>query len=494
MDKLLFLILFDLFRNGLPAFIDGCPAYGCRPSGSFSFYLKVPTTNVTIDWGTSFILNAVPNALGCASNTVSIICQSNGPFSDNKGYVSLKRENGEIRWRDSILVHPTLPLLDNYGDVTGSDGDNLVHYDADGKKYPKIDCGGLAPIYSIELIGSDFLLLASTKGDIVVRLTNGVPVGYIRLDDVIGDIRGTFVPIGQPVVNEMRFYVLTEFVPIVETPSHLYSAVQRLYAIDVRHSISARITVAWNYTFQSQMNEDNQNAETSIITSREDHLQYVETRAANGSQALLWKAQSKTLFINLPPVFNTTTKSSVLLGVQDNGTKPILNFRSQFQVLHMTSFEKDHCDNACAEDTPVWAANKSTICSINNRGLQGNCFILSDVIGPLAMISTKISSVRNDDGDSDILVFGVSSTISGDVKLNGDDLSLSFGVKATSSFLIAIQTNSASPKLLWQVPIPGGLEVKGQITGSSGSSSLTKDKLIFYSENVQGVARIYSVS
>lgn len=40
---------------------------------------------------------------------------------------------GDIRWRDPVLRFPTLPVLDADGGLWGSDGSNLMSYDADGK-------------------------------------------------------------------------------------------------------------------------------------------------------------------------------------------------------------------------------------------------------------------------------------------------------------------------------------------------------------------------
>lgn len=59
--------------------IDGCPMYGCRPSGTFSFSLSAPRANATIGWVTDFFLGPIPEGLGCVGNTISLICQSNGP-------------------------------------------------------------------------------------------------------------------------------------------------------------------------------------------------------------------------------------------------------------------------------------------------------------------------------------------------------------------------------------------------------------------------------
>ncbi|XP_060608501.1 uncharacterized protein LOC132760497, partial [Ruditapes philippinarum] len=211
----LILCLFGSFiKGGISLFIDGCPMYGCRPSGSFSFYFQVPQGNASIQWMSDFVFDPVPIPLGCVSDSVNIVCLSNGPFSEDKGYISLFNENGTIKWRDRKLNFPTLPLLDNYGDVTGSDGKKLVHYDANGKSYPTIPCEGLLPIFNMALVGDSFLLLVSQKGMIVVRETNGVPVGSLTLNATLGGVNGTYLPIAQPVINEQRFYILTQFSPL----------------------------------------------------------------------------------------------------------------------------------------------------------------------------------------------------------------------------------------------------------------------------------------
>lgn len=40
--------------------IDGCPMYGCRPSGSFSFTLSVPRANASIGWVADLRMGPVP--------------------------------------------------------------------------------------------------------------------------------------------------------------------------------------------------------------------------------------------------------------------------------------------------------------------------------------------------------------------------------------------------------------------------------------------------
>ncbi|KAH3894064.1 hypothetical protein DPMN_018221 [Dreissena polymorpha] len=98
----------------------------------------------------------------------------------NQGYVSLYSTNGSLHWKDKILHYPSLTLLDNFGDVTESDGNKLVHYDQDGTRYPVINLQDLRPMFNMALIGDDvqFLLFISENGNIVAMETNGVPIVY----------------------------------------------------------------------------------------------------------------------------------------------------------------------------------------------------------------------------------------------------------------------------------------------------------------------------
>lgn len=59
------------------ASVDNCPMYGCRPSGTFSYTLKM-TSNVGMAWPRSFIQGPLTNSLGCAANNVNIVCQAKG--------------------------------------------------------------------------------------------------------------------------------------------------------------------------------------------------------------------------------------------------------------------------------------------------------------------------------------------------------------------------------------------------------------------------------
>ena len=75
--SVLFMVI--LIRHAVGQGYDGCPMYGCRPSGSFSESIDIPRRNATIAWVNEYFLGPIPNAAGCVGNSKNLVCQSNGP-------------------------------------------------------------------------------------------------------------------------------------------------------------------------------------------------------------------------------------------------------------------------------------------------------------------------------------------------------------------------------------------------------------------------------
>lgn len=481
-----------LVNSGTALFIDGCPMFGCRPSGSFSFYLQTPRDNVTIKWVSDFVLDPVPSALGCVADTVNIVCPSNGPFPKDTGYVCLFNVNGTIRWRDDDLHFPTLPLLDNYGDVTGSDGFNLVYYDADGKQYPTIPCKGLFPPFNMALVGNSFLLLVSESGLIAVTQTNGVPVGTLTLNATFGDVNGTYIPIAQPVVNDERFYVMTEFVPLNDHSIHAdNSKNRRLYAIDVQHSITDRITISWHmdfpYTLEQTITVGRGNGEPATRYLREKHLLRLKETVTSANASLIWNRYNGTIYVTTPG--RNTDGNNNLFGIHDKGTTGEVRFQTDLHVSCMSMFVSDHCATSSKTEpndiNPVlWTATRhSEIHQVSLQGVSVRVINLDRLFNCSVTMTTKMSLVRNADSDKDILIFGI---MLGNRESQSDQ----------STFIVALDTAviSGAGILLWTVPIPNNMTALGQIAGASGADMQSKDTLIVYAEHPGKAAKIFCIN
>ena len=68
------------FTKAYCATISGCPEYGCRPSGTFSYLINLPSEEPEVIWNTTY--EAIPNCLGCVGNINNIVCPYKGPKSE----------------------------------------------------------------------------------------------------------------------------------------------------------------------------------------------------------------------------------------------------------------------------------------------------------------------------------------------------------------------------------------------------------------------------
>ncbi|KAH3782531.1 uncharacterized protein LOC127840998 [Dreissena polymorpha] len=480
-------------------FIDGCPLWGCRPSGSFSFYLKVPHQNATVNWVSDLTLDPVPNALGCVADSVNIVCQSNGPFKEDTGFICLSVDNGTLQWRDKVLHFPTLPLLDNYGDVTGSDGRFLVHYDFDGKLYPKIKCYGLVPMFSMQLVGTMYLLLVGEQGGLVVRDTNAIPVAEIFLNDTIQNANGTFLPISQPVVNGQRFYLLTEFVPEDDSDSYAPSVLnlQRLFAIDINDRPADIMTIAWFFNFEMEdkhttlsdklifQSRQMQNEKHDMKISRDGYSGFnrrarmnLITDSINSMQNVLWNNASGTIFVSLPPPYLSSRNDlrSFWIFEDKNDTVQLVSRSDNLYVTHMSTWEPDsdwiQYDARKTMTSYIWATTMdSMLIQINADGSLSKSIDLRNLLGDTTRVTTKIALTKDTDESSEVIVFGV--------------------MVGLQSYAVAIDASLGT--VLWKLPVPNNMVLKGQVSGVSGAASRIRDQLILYAELPGKSAQIISI-
>ena len=499
------LLLFFLLVGGTSGlFIEGCPLYGCRPSGTFSMYLNITRINVSLAWETSFGLDPFPKPLGCVANDVNIICQSNGPFKEDTGYVSLDAQTGTIHWRDKVLNFPTLPVLDNYGDVTGSDGTRLVHYDADGKLYPIIPCEGLNPLISLQLVGTDFLLLVSGSGLIVARETNGVPVGYIRLNYVKGGVNGTFIPISRPVVNGNRFYMLTKFASSFDTDDD--SNLLRIFAFDIHHSLDNRITIAWYYDFLNLYGKSDDITEANKTNFSKSTRPY--HRDEDMYQVLLWDNANNLVYVNLPQSIGNpesrpdTSTTCLFWALKDFGNHSSLMFCNEWDVKHMTKFEPNTDvkgkNFAPLKDQWLWLiTSDGYLHALSSGGAVIKSVSLHTILGTTFNITSKVVLTKAENNGSETLIFAFETErLSPKLFAKLSKNSTSTFSNNASSFVVAIKTDvdvQSSDVILWMVPVPGNMRVRGQISGSSGAETQTRDKIIFYAETEKS-AKIFAIN
>ena len=85
-------------------------------------------------------------------------------------------------------------------------------------------------------------------------IPDGVPISGLWLNATVRGAEGTFVPLGDPVMNDTHLYIMTAFrasSPTGSSPTKTFTADQenstllRLYAIDVGASLVKKFTILW---------------------------------------------------------------------------------------------------------------------------------------------------------------------------------------------------------------------------------------------------------
>lgn len=82
-------------------------------------------------------------------------------------------------------------------------------------------------------------------------LIDGIPHASIWLNDTVGGVKGTFIPLNIPTINSSsseRLYILTVFRPHKLPQNNSFSHM-RLYAIDITGNMAYRIQTIWYYDF-----------------------------------------------------------------------------------------------------------------------------------------------------------------------------------------------------------------------------------------------------
>lgn len=494
--------------------IDGCPMYGCRPSGTFSFSLDVPRANVTISWVNEFFLGPVPNALGCVGNSLTLVCQSNGPGPGDTGLMGLDPATGQVRWRDFVLRFPTLPILDDKGNLWGSDGANLMHYDVNGKPLaPNIPLDPLMrPLFGLQFVSPNLLLLVSETGHISTFLPDGTPMASLVLRGNVQRANGTFLPVAPAVVNENRFYVLTEFKPD-DRQSDSNLGIQRLYAIDTIDSVSERIRIAWYANFEKEQPGDN--GPSLRFRQKFSYRRFVRKLRDTSVQkpSLLWDNSHKMLYVSLPPPMLSTKLSYLrfkrrvpandmdyLLGIKDMGNDSAIVFKTSHSAYNMVLYESNMVSTNAGPQ--LWISLRDNkLLAVEPTGVISKVIDVSKILKTNFTITSKISTARAKEIEEDILIFGIQVTNPTDefkrlVQLQGIDTSQD----TPTCYLIGVDTPENGQDVLqpesmvWMIPTPDDTVVQGQIIGLKSGDSGGNDQLIAFSQSEGKFAKIFSVA
>ncbi|KAL4223810.1 hypothetical protein ACF0H5_017275 [Mactra antiquata] len=480
--------------------IDGCPMYGCRPSGSFSYAFDAPRYNATIGWSVENFVGPIPEAMGCVGNSVALVCQSNGPGPADTGLMSLDLSDGKVRWRDPILRFPVLPVMDVDGNIWASDGFNLMHYDTNGKPISdqiRLD-PDMRPLLGINYIpDNDFILLVSGNGQITTKTSDGTPMAELVLKGSVERANGTFLPVAPAVVNGNRFYVLTEFAP--DNGAEVGNlGLQRLYAIDTFSRMTGRIEIAWYANFERESRQ--KNSKTGPLRYRPKSwrrkLRRTLKNEALPKPSILYDKFLNTIYISLPPPMlrngrDTPNAMEYLIGVKDLNNDSALVFRAPRSGINLVAYEMNTQEPQPNAGDQLWVSvTDGNLLAIGRDGNISKAIKLEDVLKTKFKITSKLTVMRAREADEDFLVFGIEVEETPEEFLNVlEHFNIKTSEPTPTKFVLGVDTpenDKASSRpffpLAWMVATPDDSVVNGQIIGIQSTDASTKDMLVVFSQ------------
>ena len=122
---------------------------------------------------------------------------------------------------------------------------------------------------------------------------------------------------------------------------------------------------------------------------------------------------------------------------------------------------------------------------------------LHTIFGTAINITSNVVQAKADDKGPETLIFAFETQQwSPSLFSKSSNIAISVLYKNAPSFVVALRADvdvRTRDVILWMLPVPGNMRVRGQISGSSGAETQTTDKLIFYAETTK-YAKIFAIN
>ncbi|XP_071164920.1 uncharacterized protein [Mytilus edulis] len=472
------------------AVISSCPAYGCRPSGTFSYLIDIQSKEPEVFWNTTY--GAIPDSLGCVGNLNNIVCPYKGPKSN--GYVGIGSDNGNQMWYDTVLHDPSLPVMDIEGGIIGTDGHYMVKYEADGtqiKPSKPVD-PSLFPLYSVQLSDNGMLVFASMNGVMFAMDTAGIPLASISFNGSVERFNGSFLPVSTPIIVGTRVYVLTEFRPDEDTPESRMPNIlgmRRLYAVDIFLRMVDRLHTTWYFNFEREDPETKNSRLSKELKANEKDttLRFKPRQPVQGNPLLMANIQEEVIYVILPPPETNGDEPPMFWAIKDDGDDASLLYKRTISASRMAMYEingslkhksksniktKSKLFDAISSKSvqevaiPIWllSESKSSIYKVNpTDGSIELTVNLTSVLEGVSEVTSDMMVSRSDDKGTDNVIFGITLKTS-----------------TITNYIMSLDSNG---EMQWKVPTPSNVAVIGQIAGISSEGTNSDDMLVAFGNN-----------
>lgn len=332
--------------------------------------------------------------------------------------------------------------------------------------------------------------------------TDGVPISGLWLNATVGHVEGTFIPLGNPVMNDTHLYILTAFRAGGPTGNGFKKSgadnnmLLRLYAINVAAALERKFTILWThdviidghipYMYTGETYCD-------ILSDTRHPKQRFSSpgrvKEQSGFPLSVLTMAAGRLLVAVRFVSITGTNRSFNMSVKDLGeTYSVIS--SGYSTNLVTSISWSNTDKEYS-DTPT--SKKGQFQSVQ---IEGSKFWLTsspphenktvlEVLTELAgmpvsgssitlpcLLTTPATLLQATSGDSSksfkptLLVFGSSDSVSCDTAVPGHESS-ACSSDNNQPHLVGVwveMEGGGVPSVVWSVPLPHSQPVLGQIS------------------------------
>lgn len=259
----------------------------------------------------------------------------------------------------------------------------------------------------------------------------------------------------------------------------------RLYAVDIYLRMVDRLHTVWYANFEREVSTD------TVLRFK--------PKTVAGDPLIMASVDESLIYVILPPPEGDVNMAKMFYAMKDEGNSTSLLYKRTISASKMAMYEMNGVPSS--KTSPKGKSSHSKLME-SIKPLKTESAVIS--VWLLAESNNLIYKVHPTEGSIE-MTLNLSSMLQGQAEVTSDIMVLRdsddgvdkviFGVTVTTSneshnYVVAIQ---ADGKLLWKVPTPANVAVKGQIAGLSAEGGTENDDMLVAFGNNGNTAAVFSI-
>jgi len=449
-----------------------CPMHGCTPHRSFSFLSPELPSQVKVNWtwgdapfladhGQTFFRNK-----GCSSSSSALVCPT------DRGDVHLDPTSGNMTWNITTDTSPYLPVLDFNGrpSVLTSDSEKFTVVTSQGRD--TVNLTKYSPMFGAVTSSDGTIVVTSSNKDTpqvlafdcCTQSTDNM-FAAIRLSGNFANTSGTFIPCGQPVINESRVYVITRFVPASRSyqVNTLAPGSKRLYALDISKNLTSD-RIIWFRDLPHDSFGKNQNSKTNQIHPNASIFPDARDLVNNDDieDETILAFHNDTIYVNYATTTSSTKRAvtsgqpytSPMFAVRDVGNTSELSWHTETFLGAVAMWDVVVPPTDVMPTKVVWVVNRSPAMIVGHDVRTGKAIqtiAVSELTSKADGFITSDLMVTRQPGnpDTDVLLFATENNLRAYV------VAVEMGLQSKTRLLWSVDVSGPEPDPIMQWSVGG---------------------------------------